>query len=1253
MEGEPKSGVYDSNVTMLYRWANYFIVPIRFVIIQKMADNIVYSNLADLINDDIDAELTLLDVFTKYVDLSENISLDDISFLYLLVLRSKVDDVNLENKLNKVLMDINHIDIIRASISVTNIEDRGRINKIIRKIKENKTIEGTSRFDSPDKLDNAFNAWQEQVERDIQNDQVRLDSINRWHKILSQNENNAAIHTSINPTGSVIIIRPLYQGRLPNIDDGIDIFDQSRATYFTPFIQYNNQEGTKYFKILDSNLDLEKMNIASQIVRNNKINHLYITLWYQNVPNLPNDLTDPNVIRKTPTMFFKQVIYDIENNIIKIDMPNNTRSDIIFEEADVIYRLKAGLDCLSYNESKEAKTKGYFDVFNIKIDTASFLDMITNDDLFSSMLYVEERLRPISAKHQIVIHFREMFEDIGYNFTMLTETKEHIPIAEPNISLNVQTSKLDKFIQRKLHDGKIMSFKADTNVIRFVVNGGAPSTYISRMINVISVLLPIYDRSKDAIIKDYIAQLGEGSEYLLENINNRYERKLEDRDSDLVTSKKINIRDNFNIESNMYDPSRPKSFMIRKALGGIQRSRVLAVPAKTDMVLEYGQLAKLPRDISNTLDFVRDSVKVDRKRGVWEFHRAGTIRSPSSFLHAVCSAINYDKYINIDDISPTGGKEDLIRAIRTDISNTIHPSLLKQELFDLSEQHIREQIANPMIFLDPVVFYRAIEEYFLINIYVFGFDQNKSKNNRGNLIVPRSKLFHIHPPRYNRPTVIIYRHWGSDTSNLEYPQCEIIVDHTGENKKGNQTIKLFDANMTEHCHNILTMVTSNYTFLPSNNRRININELPPQIDPYLNIYNEVNYLTVLGIGLDKNGKSNLLYQYIDPNGKARAYTAIYNDNIKITFVTIPTSPENAPSSKEIERVSAVNLAKLMTKSIPTARSLNNLEQTDGIWFKLFNLQEGVYVPIQPEIQLPEVYQKLPIGSLNPLYTYQVGSQTEEYRLTLRISKFIKELIQWLYEVYRSDTIDPDPNYFCDKYLGIRNKRYKDINRNYTSLLKLPRRLPIVTGNDNISPIKEALIHIGKYSSVATSERFRFHDQKMLDSIREYVVKYDMIMSGSAPLIYDSIDAYYEYESDFTKHKSNLIFVGVNNMNRWINHIMTTKEKIFDLRMKLDLGISRLLEPRAYISPTNKMWLIQNSYGGSLEGSLAIAENWRKTFVNTGPHTPAIVQIPSHYIYAIGESGDLVAIEDNTDGSEQYLNIIKYSERRYGALLPLL
>jgi hypothetical protein len=82
-------------------------------------------------------------------------------------------------------------------------------------------------------------------------------------------------------------------------------------------------------------------------------------------------------------------------------------------------------------------------------------------------------------------------------------------------------------------------------------------------------------------------------------------------------------------------------------------------------------------------------------------------------------------------------------------------------------------------------------------------------------------------------------------------------------------------------------------------------------------------------------------------------------------------------------------------------------------------------------------------------------------------------------------------------------------------------------------------------------------------------------------------------------------------------------------------------------------MIQNPYGGSLAAALSIAEKWQLNRVNVGPHTDKLTELPAHFVYVIGESGDIVAVEDNTNGSSVYLNVLKYTQKRYGALLPLI
>ena len=119
------------------------------------------------------------------------------------------------------------------------------------------------------------------------------------------------------------------------------------------------------------------------------------------------------------------------------------------------------------------------------------------------------------------------------------------------------------------------------------------------------------------------------------------------------------------------------------------------------------------------------------------YKRYGMPQGPNSLIHSILFALDdYDtNIIYKQDVRKNmlsrgissyyhGTKnmterELIVQIIRADIAMKINTTILKQENYDISAEHIRRQLANNNLFLDPARYYRALEDYFNITLFVF------------------------------------------------------------------------------------------------------------------------------------------------------------------------------------------------------------------------------------------------------------------------------------------------------------------------------------------------------------------------------------------------------------------------------------------------------------------------------------------------------------------------------------------------------
>lgn len=429
-----------------------------------------------------------------------------------------------------------------------------------------------------------------------------------------------------------------------------------------------------------------------------------------------------------------------------------------------------------------------------------------------------------------------------------------------------------------------------------------------------------------------------------------------------------------------------------------------------------------------------------------KFLRYGIPKSKNSFLLAVLEAFSPSDVIPDWKKITNHEKEEIASNYRKHIADNIIPSLLKQELYDWTDEEIMINLRNNEIFFDPYLFYRSVEEIFKVNIYVFLIDP---KNKKSVLELPRNKLFHIRIQRYDG-SIIIFKHLESEKDGLEYPHCELIVE-TGNDLSSIQKI-FYDnekGNMSSLLYNTIQNINEIYSW--------NVNK---ELIPRKNIYSALNIKKFL---------NNPIGQYIDKYGKLRAFkfrisqSSIDNRN-EIIVVTFPSQPENLP----IFVFENNNLPTLQTilsvfqNNIATSISKTN-DYVTGIWLKFLDMDNAIYCPISPInniIEINNYLENLPVGPPNPILTdnERTVDRVKKLKKTINI---IFQVILWIYLLSNLKY-----DLFVRKYFQLIERGKEDSSKIY-DLEMIDRILPLYNNvNDAIKYLEKkipSLVINGKFS----------------------------------------------------------------------------------------------------------------------------------------------------------------------------------------------
>lgn len=658
---------------------------------------------------------------------------------------------------------------------------------------------------------------------------------------------------------------------------------------------------------------------------------------------------------------------------------------------------------------------------------------------------------------------------------------------------------------------------------------------------------------------------------------------------------------------------------------------------RSNQLLEPGRMGYLPESIITVL-------KQHGGSG-GDFVRYGVPRSYSSLLHCVMRAANDTNYF----MTKEAQREDYVRSVRAIIAKQIDAGALRQELYDMSDEEIRKNLADPELPMDPSLFYRALEELYNVNIYVFTLKKSKGVE-EGDIEIPRYRYFHIRPSRLNRQTIIIYKHMGSESNRLRYHQCDLIVDLP---ESGSIKYFIFDAEMAQICHAVLE-------------RAIKTLSMEDPTAPIVTNAYDTNYPAIIN--------AKIYSQYIDGNGKMRAITFKESSGSYISLSLPPSQPISAPVS--IETVSADVGTVLRILPNPTAVSIDDKTGSiSGLWYQSTSSTTGLYVKIDqkslPSL-LPSVLQtlkSLPNGPRDPLTIFPDNSINRLKVLRRKLS-YIKQLCIWIFDTYRASVRNgaTEPNTvayeFASKYFKMDANPVRDSASYYDFSLLTTSLLPQAQGLTLLNAFE--FLHTKVPSLVAKNQggyEIMMYNADFASKMYDYISTYFLNTIDRRMTPAEEIVDYYQSYTDYMPKKNSEIFTSDRDISIWIDSRKSDIMNQFKVQTRLDSRDGIIIDPIIFKSSDSKLYIIQNPISGKLGSAAAIAATWRDKKYNPGSDVKSLKQsdLVSLIIYSINIAGDLTVMEDRTGGNKSYVKIIFYgteenriSERggRYGALLEL-
>jgi hypothetical protein len=1245
---------FDTNYTLLYKSSYTLGEPAKYIIYQEDG---TYKSIFKIINEKILVS-NIFDIWSEFKN--KNFSLLEFCFIYFSI-------------------------AIKENISLD--EALSNINSLIETLNENEATDAYEggikfkTFETLNDLKEGYQIWLKSYQREKIKDEQIYNNIVKVQKTLSETPKTAYKDLDINNLSLEYVTK--YEDRIPNKFDGITIFNIMTTNIYIPYIQWNDPNGKKYYKVYEND-DMKNYEVLLNH-QFRKINTLYFLVLVEE--------PEETITKKTYT----KCSYFLDTGKIRVSLPVS-RKDIVMS------RIKKELVNIKFSEEKEFNLKGSFRVPGLNMDPAviSFLLLNDNDEFFgldsilSTYLYIDEskssivnsdliRIRYKTIEASVVdeddeedaessnissamISFHENEEIVNIVKVKSREILDHFMLIFSRLLTIYENNRggIEEFIQAAVPEEKFDIEKKEGREKKLAaLKAVAPDVFITGAkgyarkcaCNKQPIIVDDVDakdwknhtfysgatelnrqvatfppKSKDSMFK-----------FVCPDDEFPYPAMIENTETNKdkypyvpCCAAEDNINNENSFYNNYFKPVQDKETGASKGY-----------KINTMKVLSYEARGNIPKKIQDLLNSVNPNEK-------YVYERFGVGRSPNSLIHCVLVALQDLKYTTN---TTSAQKEAYAIKVRKSLLTKFKDlSLFKQELFDMTDGEIEELINNETLFFDPALFYRGLEELFEINIFVLEPGVEEDQDPR--FEIPRHKLLHIRPYIPERRTVVIMKHKGGEAEDLKYAQCELIVntgeiigeekEQEGKKKRGrpkndermtkeinksSATKFIFDMDITEVLYESFQSSVKNYlfTFRPKD-------IVDKQVEMKYQPYSKIRWTDLFETSLDNPYGMSFDYQNVDNYGKARSFTLKFGTKektLRMTLFVPPTQPLNIPSRNEIY----YSQKEVVEAIFGTPKA----ETKDGYWYSILGFEYGFFVPCETGIKSGTV-QNIPIQLQYAKEMNRKPNPIQNYRSIKKYAKILIDMIIW---GLRSNGILNYNDFMKDfkKYVEIDNSVNSD-----SLPTTIYRKLP-----DKANFIYLASLwpeYFTKSNKVRLSESLY---EKLSVYLKRYYVETDGLSLPPNPYL----ENVYEYEWDFTPHPHTRVLIDETHFESWVVYYKNKKNTgnmiytLFDLDLLRDSNEPILFKDEK----SSKVYIIQNVQGRDKETALNLAEYWKQYKFNFGYSPPKFKDVlqKAYVVHGITYDYklDLEYVRNiKEETAEDYLQVLHFENDYYAAMLPI-
>ena len=630
-----------------------------------------------------------------------------------------------------------------------------------------------------------------------------------------------------------------------------------------------------------------------------------------------------------------------------------------------------------------------------------------------------------------------------------------------------------------------------------------------------------------------------------------------------------------------------------------------------DKIANFDAIGNIDRNIKKLLT-------LNDKPG-YEYERIGVPRDNNSLIHSVLLGRANLDYVTMESGLSRSGQDyvnekikkrkEIAADYRQRIVNKTNPIILMQENYDITADQIMSNLANNDIFFDPALFYRAIEEYFQISLFVFvSKAEMPSSSEKGykqyshQLEIPKHKKYYTRRTRLDRPMLLIFKFVKTKERGVDIPaQCELIARKI----PGKTTVYSSYAPGSNN-----KMIAGLYNLFYEMSSVIQWSIKPLSCNDTICIKEQLIVGKVLNNGdfsdiIDKVrpeiGTSNTrarqdttpIKQLVDDYGKCIGLYYIVQPSVgqlrgrkfNIFAAFLPVQPYDLPlimgwdevlttlpTYQEVrlllgDPIAVTHSFQFVTSSnLAETSSVKGRKIVNGLWYSAYERTHAVYIPINDTSLSADNLATIKVGRKAPINLLRSTKISHIERLT-RLEKIhitILSIVEWVFKLSNLTAEQFIADYFLIGGGQVDSLQIYNVNA-------LNINYPIVSGPD------EAIEYItANTNGIIVNGKIFLYNRKYYEGVSFYVKDMYKNQERLPVFLPKTIPNSYTLLTDFYQRLNTLIFLSQSDLNAWLRNKLTILDSSIVMRTSLGNFLSTYTNPYLLDNKIkNQIFLIQN------------------------------------------------------------------------------